>query len=68
MCHIVIGCVQVWWILHFILHNYISRWSRDALLMDAFLAVTSNIVVLVYDGHGQTTTMSEKRNMPHLTL
>lgn len=36
--------------------------------MDAFLAVTSNIVVLAYDGHGQTTKMSEKRNMPHLTL
>ena len=28
VCRIVIGSVDVWWILHFTLHNYISYWLR----------------------------------------
>ena len=44
---IVIGCVDVWWVLHFAWHNYISYWWRDA-----FLVVTSHLRVLKYDTHG----------------
>lgn len=47
-----IGCDHVWWILHFTLHNYISRWLRDALSMDAFLVVACHMRVLKYDRHG----------------
>jgi hypothetical protein len=46
VCLIVIGRANVWWILHFTLHNYISHWLRDTLLMDAFLVVTGHIRVL----------------------
>ena len=51
-CCIVIGCIDVWWMLHFTLHNYISLWLRDALPTDAFLEVTSYMSVLTYDTHG----------------
>ena len=50
--YIVIGCVDVWWILHFILHDYISRQLRDALSMDAFLVATCHMRVLKYDRNG----------------
>ena len=50
--HIVIGCVDVWWVMHFALHSYISHWMRGAFSMDAFLVVTSHVRILKYDTHG----------------
>ena len=46
VCHIVIGRVNVWWVLHFTSH---SHWWRDTLPMDTFQVVTSHIRVLKYD-------------------
>ena len=44
MCCIVIECLDVPWMLHFIMHSLL----RDALLMDAFklLVITSHMRVL----------------------
>lgn len=51
MCRIVIGSVDVWWILYFTLHSYIYHWLRYALLR--LLVVTSHIMmrVLEHDTH-----------------
>ena len=46
MSHIVIGCVDVSWILHFTLHGHVYRWLRDALSMNALLVITSHMTVL----------------------
>ena len=43
---IVIGYVDVWWVLHFAWHNCISYWLRDVFPMNAFLVVTSHMRVL----------------------
>ena len=60
---IVIGRVDVWWILYFTMHTYITHWLRDALPMDAFLVVTSHMRDLKYDIRGEAMTMSV-RNVP----
>ena len=67
VCCIVIVCLDVWWILHFTLHN---RRSRDALPMDVFLVVTRDMRILKYDIYGQIMTISdsEERNRPHLAV
>ena len=46
---IVIGCVVVWWVVHFALHEYISHWLRVALPVDASLVVISHMRVLKCD-------------------
>ena len=46
MCRVVIDYVDVWWVLHFAWHNYISYRLRDAFPMDAFLVITSHMRVL----------------------
>jgi len=46
MCHIVIGCLDLLWILHFTLHNRISHWVRDALPMSALLIIATHLTVL----------------------
>ena len=51
VCRIVIECVDVWWILHFALHNCVSHWLRDVLSTDAFVVVACHIMVLTYDTH-----------------
>ena len=56
--HIVIGRVDVLWVLHFALHVKISHVLRDA-MMDAFLVVASHMSVLKYDTGGETTTTSD---------
>ena len=67
VCCIVIVCLDVWWILHFTLHN---RRLRDALPMDVFLVVTSDMRILKYDIYGQIMTRSdsEERKRPHLAV
>ena len=67
VCRIVVVCINVWWILHFTLHN---RGLRDALLVDVILVDTSYMRILRYDTHGQIMTMSgsEKRNALHLAV
>ena len=50
---VVIGCVDVSWILHFTLHDHVSHWMRDALLMDALLVITSHSRVLKRDMIGK---------------
>ena len=52
VCRIVIGCVDVVWILHFTLHNHISHWPRDALPMDVLLVITGHMRVLKNDTYG----------------
>ena len=52
MCRIVIGCVDVLWILHLTFHNRIPHWLRDALPMSALVIITSQMRVLRYDRHG----------------
>ena len=54
---IVIGYVDVWWVVHFALHKYIPHWLRVALPMDAFLVVISHMRVLKYDTHGSMVKM-----------
>ena len=49
VCCIVIGCVDVSWVLHFILHNHRLR---DSLPIDALLVTTSSRRVLKHDAHG----------------
>ena len=49
MCHVVVWCVNLSWILHIAWHN---RRPRDALPMSALLVITSHIRVLRYDTHG----------------
>jgi predicted 3-demethylubiquinone-9 3-methyltransferase (glyoxalase superfamily) len=44
-------CVDLSWILHFTLHDRISRLLRDALPMSALLVITSHKRVLKYDTH-----------------
>ena len=46
---VVIGCVDVWWILHFAFYSYVSHWLRDGLPMDTFLEVASHMRVLEDD-------------------
>jgi hypothetical protein len=47
--HIVIRCVDAWWILHFTLQ---SHWFRDAFPIDALLIPTSYCMkVLEHDAH-----------------
>jgi hypothetical protein len=46
VCHIVIGCVHLLWVLHSALHNRISHWRRDALPVSAF--ITSHLGVLIH--------------------
>ena len=53
---IVIGCVDVSWIVHFTLHwhHHVYRWLRDALPMDTLLVITSylsHLRVLKRDMH-----------------
>ena len=48
MCRIVIGCVDVSWVLHFTLHNHRLR---DSLSIDALLVTTSSMRVLKHDAH-----------------
>ena len=45
VCRIVIGCLDVPWMLHFTMDNH---WLRDALLMDTLklLVITSHMRVL----------------------
>ena len=52
LCRIVIGCVDVLWILHLTLHNRISHLLRDALPVSALVIITSQVRVLRYDTHG----------------
>lgn len=53
VCYIIMGCVDVSWILHFTLHNHISHWLKDALLVSALQVITSRHVrVLRYDIYG----------------
>ena len=49
VCCIVIGCINVWWILHFTLHNHRLR---DSLPIDAQLVITGHMRVLKYNAHG----------------
>ena len=49
VCRIVIGYIDVWWIVHFTSHN---RRLRDALPMDVFLVVTCHMRILKYDING----------------
>ena len=49
ICRIVIGCIDVWWILHFAFYSYVSHWLRDGLPMDTFLEVASHMRVLEDD-------------------
>ena len=49
---IMIGCVDVGWILHFTLHTYVSHRLRDGLPMDPFPEVTNYMSVLTYNTHG----------------
>jgi hypothetical protein len=53
VCCIVIGsgCVDVTGVLHFILHEYIPCWLRDALPRGALLVITSHMRVLKNDTH-----------------
>jgi hypothetical protein len=51
VCCIVIDCVDVAWILHFILHDHIVCWLRDGFAMDALLVIRSHIEVLKNDIH-----------------
>ena len=43
MCRVVIGCIDVSWIVHFTLHNH---WLRDNLPMDALLVINHHMRVL----------------------
>ena len=49
MCCIVIGCVDLLWILHLTLHYRISHWLRVALPMSALLIIPSQMRILWYD-------------------
>ena len=49
VCHIVIGCAYMSWILHSALHNRIFHWLRDALPVSALL-ITSDMRVLTHMG------------------
>ena len=49
VCHIVVGCAHLSWILHSALHNRISHWLRDALPVSALL-ITSHMRVLIHMG------------------
>ena len=48
VCRIVIGCVDVWWILHITLHNHRLG---EALSIDALLVITSHLRVLKSETH-----------------
>ena len=54
VCRIVMGCIDVVWVLHFTLHNHISHWVRDLLilLMDVLLVINGHMRVLKDDAHG----------------
>ena len=52
VCHIVIGHIDLSWILHFTLHNRISHWPRDTLQMSALLVITNRMRVLRYNKSG----------------
>jgi hypothetical protein len=52
VCHIVIGCFDVLWILHFTLYDRISHWLRIDLQVSALLVITSYMRVLRNDTHG----------------
>ena len=64
VCHIIIGRVDVLWVLHFALHINISHGLRKA-LTDAFLVVTNHMSVLQYDTRGETTTTSDTVRNAH---
>jgi len=47
--HIVIGCIDVSWILHFTLHNHVSYRLKDSLPVSTLQVITSHMRVLRYE-------------------